>query len=491
MSWDWISHEILRGYRIRDVLLQIKNEFERSFKERTEEINCALLAMLSGEHVLFLGPPGTAKSLLSKSVCEIMDGQFFYYLLTRFTTPEELYGPLSLKALQQDDFHRKIDGYLPTANIAFLDEIFKSNSSILNSLLTILNERKFHNGNVVESVPLVSVFGASNELPEENESLEALYDRFLFRCPVSYVQDESNFADMIFDGADNVRASSRLALDDIRSTQAISRNVSVDADVRKIILETRRELKTKGIELSDRRWKKMINVLRIAAAGIGHKSVDRSMVLLLQHMAWDRPEQKEHVKNILMDLMISGGESLEKLKKESNDLQSLVQRSVDFKFPMRIRCFNCGEVLMNSKQLYIHKSLYPEHLYYDPYRISLHLRYFSYEDMITVLQDEYNWNFVESTPQRIRSYSLELESMKERFEQARIKVEGEIGMLKSLLDRNIWITDGDKADIINRCENKVGILKGINNTFRIIESMIERDGQAGFLAEPMFEATAQ
>ena len=479
------------GYHIRDVLLQIKGEFERSFKERTEEINCALLAILAGEHVLFLGPPGTAKSLLSKSVCEIMDGQFFYYLLTRFTTPEELYGPLSLKALQQDDFHRKIDGYLPTANIAFLDEIFKSNSSILNSLLTILNERKFHNGSVVESVPLVSVFGASNELPEENESLEALYDRFLFRCTVSYVQDESNFADLIFDGADHVAPSSSLALGDVRAVQARSRDVSMDADVRKIILETRRELKTKGVELSDRRWKKMVKVLRIAAAGIGHESVDRSMVLLLQHMAWDRPEQKEHVKNILMDLMISGGESLEKLKKESNDLQSLVQRSVDFKFPMRIRCFNCGEVLENSKQLYIHKSLYPEHLYYDPYRISLHLRYFKYGDLIGVLQDEYNWNFVESTPQRIRSYLLELESMKERFEQARIKVEGEIDMLKSLLERNIWITDGDKADIINRCENKVGILKGINSTFRIIESMIERDGQAGFLAEPVFEATAQ
>ena len=316
------------------MLLQIKGEFERSFKERTEEINCALLAILSGEHVLFLGPPGTAKSLLSKSVCEIMDGQFFYYLLTRFTTPEEFYGPLSLKALQQDDFHRKIDGYLPTANIAFLDEIFKSNSSILNSLLTILNERKFHNGSVVESVPLVSVFGASNELPEENESLEALYDRFLFRCPVSYVEDESNFADLIFDDADHVTPSSQpVAAATSVHVQARSRDVSIDADVRKIILETRRELKTKGVELSDRRWKKMIKVLHVAAAGIGHESVDRSMVLLLQHMAWDRPEQKEHVKNILMDLMISGGESLEKLKKESNDLQSLVQRSVDFKFP--------------------------------------------------------------------------------------------------------------------------------------------------------------
>jgi MoxR-like ATPase len=485
MGYGW-------GCHIKDELLQIKNEFESIFKERAEEINCALLAILSGEHVLFLGPPGTAKSLLSKNVCEIMDGQFFYYLLTRFTTPEELYGPLSLKALQQDDFHRKIDGYLPTASIAFLDEIFKSNSSILNSLLTILNERKFHNGSSVESVPLVSVFAASNELPEENESLEALYDRFLFRCSVRYVQDESNFADLIFADSDLATPSSHLTLDAVRGVQARAGDVAIDPDVRKIILETRRELITKGVQLSDRRWKKMIKVLRIAAAGIGHKSVDRSMVLLLQHMAWDRPEQKEHIKNILMDLIISGGESLGKLKKEADDLQSLVQRSVDFKFPMRIRCFNCSEVLENSKQLYIHKTLYPDHLYYDPYRISLHLRYFNYSDLLSVLQNEYSWNFVESTPQRIRSYSLELESMKERFGQARVKVEGEIDTLKSLLDRNIWVAEGDKAEVINRCENNVGMLERIHNTFKIIESMIERDGQVGFSTESMLdEATAQ
>ncbi len=448
--------------------------------------------MLSGEHLLFLGPPGTAKSLLSKSMCEAIDGYFFYYLLTRFTTPEEVFGPLSLKALQQDDYHRKIDGYLPTAHIAFLDEIFKSNSSILNSFLTILNERRFHNGNRIVDVPLLSAFGASNELPEENESLEALYDRFLFRCQVKYVEDEANFIDLIMGEAEHFKPSARLTLEKVRDLQARARDVSVDTDVRKIILEVRRELRSKNIRLSDRRWKKIVNVLKVAAAGMDKATVDRSMVLLLQHMTWDRPEQKEHIKNILMDLIISGGESLGKLKKEADDLQSLVQRSVDFKFPMRIRCYDCSEVLDNSKKLYIHKTLFPEHSYYDPYRISLHLRYFDYAGLIRVLQDEYGWNFVESTPERIRSYVMELASMRERHSRARVKVEEETEKLKGLLEANIWISPNDRLAIMHRCENKIGLLRDIDGTFRIIEAMIEQDGQVSFMDRAsVFEAEAQ
>ncbi len=191
---------------MKNKILPLLSEFENSFKERSEEISGAFLAILSGEHVLFLGPPGTAKSLLTRKVCEAIEGgSLYYYLLTRFTTPDEIFGPLSLKALQQDEFSRRIEGYLPTAHIAFLDEIFKANSSILNSLLTILNERKFHNGLKVLDIPLLSVFGASNELPEKEESLEALYDRFLFRYFVSYVQDETNFKELIHGGAEDFK----------------------------------------------------------------------------------------------------------------------------------------------------------------------------------------------------------------------------------------------------------------------------------------------
>jgi MoxR-like ATPase len=192
MSGGHVEGDQVEGFA--DTLSALMAELREQFVEREEEIAGAILAMLSGEHVLFIGPPGTAKSQMAKAMCErLRGGSFYYYLLTRFTSPEEVFGPLSLSSLQRDEFRRRTEGYLPQANIAFLDEIFKANSSILNSLLTILNERRFHNGNEVADVPILSVYGASNELPSEEEGLAALYDRFLYRFFITNVQDEGNF----------------------------------------------------------------------------------------------------------------------------------------------------------------------------------------------------------------------------------------------------------------------------------------------------------
>ncbi|MBL8759409.1 MAG: AAA family ATPase, partial [Phycisphaerae bacterium] len=172
-----------RLQRIRDALAE-------GLIERDIPIRLAFLAALSGEHLLLIGPPGTAKSELARRLRLAFTGPtYFERLLTRFSVPEELFGPLSIKALEDDKYQRQTDGYLPTASVAFLDEIFKANSAILNALLTLLNEREFDNGTQRVKTPLVSVVGASNELPQEEELL-ALYDRFLVRFHVGPVTDE-------------------------------------------------------------------------------------------------------------------------------------------------------------------------------------------------------------------------------------------------------------------------------------------------------------
>lgn len=263
--------------------------------ERDVPVRLALLAAVSGEHLLLLGPPGTAKSLIARRLhLAFADATYFERLLTRFSVPEELFGPLSIKGLEEDRYERQTDRYLPTASVAFLDEIFKANSAILNALLTLLNEREFDNGVKREKTPLIAVVGASNELPQ-GEELDALYDRFLLRLHVGPVS-ESGFDALLNlrgESTPDVPDSARLTEADIAAIRSAARNVELSDDVRALLKALRTWCMAEGIPVSDRRWRKVVNLLQTSAVTNGRDAVSIWDCWLLQHCLWQAPEQRQ------------------------------------------------------------------------------------------------------------------------------------------------------------------------------------------------------
>ena len=260
---------------LHDRLARLLDRLESGLVERRREVRLVLLAALAGEHSLLIGPPGTAKSELARRLHRsFREARYFERLLTRFSVPEELFGPLSIRALEEDRYERQIAGFLPEASIAFIDEVFKANSAILNALLTLLNEREFDNGTGRLRCPLISVVGATNEVPAD-EVGGAFFDRFLLRVPVAPVS-AAGFAALlgklpeaaeaeVFDEA--LDAAERQALG------AAARRVGLPAAVQTLMAELREWLAEEQLGASDRRWVKIAGLLRTAAAADGRSAV--------------------------------------------------------------------------------------------------------------------------------------------------------------------------------------------------------------------------
>jgi MoxR-like ATPase len=278
---------------------QLRANLMAQFPERKDVIDGALAAVLAGEHVLLLGPPGTAKSALVRCLAQTFGGSYFERLLTKFSTPEELFGPISLQALAKDRFVRITTGKLPEVEFAFVDEIFKSNSAVLNALLSIINERVFHNDSTPVRCPLVSLFAASNELPEGRE-LEALFDRFLLRFDVGYLLVAANLRNVLVGPEPAIPAA--LTMDELRRAQAEVTAIKVTDDTVDGLLSIRDACRGEGITASDRRWKKSLGVVRASAWLSGEKKTSPEDLAILVDSLWREPKERAKVSRLVGNL---------------------------------------------------------------------------------------------------------------------------------------------------------------------------------------------
>lgn len=281
--------------------LTIERELNQSHLERPDVVRSLLVALLARQHVILLGPPGTGKSRLVRDLCQRIVGHFFEWQLTRMSTPEEIFGPISLQGLQQDRYRRIATGKLPEAEVAYLDETFKASSAILNTLLAAMNERVFFNDGQAIPMPLEMLVGASNELPEDREELGALWDRFLIRHVVDYVKDPASFTALLQAQA-HPAAQTTIMLQDLKAAQQDVETVDMSG-VLPLFGQLRAELAKLGVIASDRRWRQSVGIVQANAWMNGHTVADAGDVTILQHVLWDEPDQRLAVAKAVLTMI--------------------------------------------------------------------------------------------------------------------------------------------------------------------------------------------
>jgi len=297
-----------------------RDELNAALIDRDDEIQIALVALVANEHAVFVGPPGTAKSLLADSIVSFLDCRKFSVLLNKFSKPEEVFGPVDVMALKSGVFRRITTGMLPECEVAFLDEAFKASSAILNTKLKILNEGVFQNGDVLMKCPLKLCIAASNEWPTEAKELGALFDRFLFRKLVMPISGEAEIERLMFSPSLMPSLSVTLSMSELETARSEARLVTFDADTKMAMATIRQRVTAQGVVIGDRRLRKTASALQCAAWLDGRSTVETDDLALLSHIWWSHPDQMNVVADAVSDVARPSQLLASQLMADANEL---------------------------------------------------------------------------------------------------------------------------------------------------------------------------
>lgn len=300
---------------------EIRAALNGALQERSELIDGILVSLLSKENLFVLGPPGTAKSMSCELLCRAMGGKFMGWLLTKTTTPDELFGSVSVQGLKNDDYRRVTANKLPEADFAFIDEIFKGSSAILNTLLPVINERKFYNGAAgAQNIPLQFVLAASNEVPQAEE-LGALYDRFALRYVVAPIQNDSSIETLLRNAGKAPQIPSA-TFNEIKEEQAQAQAVTLPDEVIAKIIELRKLVSNEGIYVSDRKWVQSIKIVKAYAYLNGNTEATVDDVEILQNVLWSDPGERKTIARLVSKVANPVGEQIMKITDAVSEIEA-------------------------------------------------------------------------------------------------------------------------------------------------------------------------
>ncbi|MEU2396553.1 AAA family ATPase [Streptomyces pseudogriseolus] len=290
-------------------LRAVCGELSTRFFERDDVVRTLVVTLLAGQHSLVLGPPGTAKSELARELTGRIDGAAYWeILLSKFTAPTRMFGPIDVAALARGEYRQVYDGRATTAHVAFIDEIFKCSTAALNETLGYLNERIYHpeNGGPPIRCPLIGAITASNKLPDGEDSA-AIYDRLLVRIEVGYLEDPSNFAALVRSAVGRpAEPAPRTTLELAALQRAVGEGVPA-VDVPDAIVDAvvtlRAALRRKELVASDRRWRQAVALLQASAYLDGRTAVAETDLSVLTHVLWDSPAQRPVVEREVLNLV--------------------------------------------------------------------------------------------------------------------------------------------------------------------------------------------
>lgn len=286
-------------HQLIDNLNDVLQHLKETFVGKDDIIDLMGICLAGRENLFLLGPPGTAKSALVRELSKLLHGKTFEYLLTRFTEPNELFGPFDIRKLREGDLVTNTEGMLPEANLIFLDELLNANSAILNSLLMVLNEKVFRRGRETKALPVLMIVGASNHLPED-ESLQALFDRFLLRVRCDNV-DPDSLQEVLEAGwrleGKKSGEPGQISAEDINRIQSLISSIDL-SDIRPGYMELIGKLRNAGIQVSDRRAVKLQRLIAASALLCKRKKATASDMWVLRYI-WDTEEQREVIEGIV------------------------------------------------------------------------------------------------------------------------------------------------------------------------------------------------